>query len=94
VVVVALGQGPRQCGGWQTCCRRRLEKSRLAFGSGIHLCLGAQLARMEAQAVLRELVARVDRIEVTGTPAWSTNPNLRGLRRLNVRLTPRVPANA
>ena len=66
----------------------------LAFGSGIHLCLGAQLARMEAQAVLRELVARVDRIEVTGTPAWSTNPNLRGLRRLNVRLTPRVPANA
>jgi beta-dihydromenaquinone-9 omega-hydroxylase len=66
----------------------------LAFGSGIHLCLGAQLARMEAQAVLRELVTRVDRIDVTGTPAWSTNPNLRGLRRLNVRLSPRVPTNA
>gem|GEM_PF-2389712 len=44
--------------------------------------------------MLRELVARVDRIEVTATPAWSTNPNFRGLRRLNVRLTPRVPASA
>jgi cytochrome P450 len=62
----------------------------LAFGSGIHLCLGAQLARMEAQAVLRELVENVERIEVTGTPTWSTNPNLRGLTRLNVRMTRRL----
>jgi cytochrome P450 len=62
----------------------------LAFGSGIHLCLGAPLARMEAQAVLREIVANVDRIEVTGAPVWSRNPNLRGLKRLNVRLTPRA----
>jgi cytochrome P450 len=62
----------------------------LAFGSGIHLCLGAQLARMEAQAVLRELVENVGRIEVAGTPTWSTNPNLRGLTRLNVRMTRRL----
>lgn len=61
----------------------------LAFGSGIHLCLGAQLARMEAQAVLRELVERVEKIDVTGTPMWTRNPNLRGLTQLNVQLTPR-----
>jgi cytochrome P450 len=44
---------------------------------------------MEAQSVLRELVENVERIEVTGAPTWSTNPNLRGLTRLNVRMTRR-----
>src|ERR1700727_1792877 len=38
----------------------------LAFGFGAHLCLGAQLTRMEAQAVLRELVTRGARIEAIG----------------------------
>ncbi|QCH26026.1 cytochrome P450 [Mycobacteroides salmoniphilum] len=61
----------------------------VAFGSGIHLCLGAGLARMEGQAVLRELVTRVDRIEIDGTPRWTTNSSLRGLEELRVRLAPR-----
>ena len=56
---------------------------------GVHLCLGAQLARMEGQAVLREIVDNVERIEVVGTPSWTTNPNLRGLTEMNVRLTRR-----
>ena len=90
----AANRDPREYDDPDTFRADRNPAGHLAFGSGIHLCLGAQLARMEAQAVLRELVTRVDRIEVTGTPTWSTNPNLRGLRRLNVRLTPRVPANA
>lgn len=38
--------------------------SHVAFGSGIHLCLGAGLARMEGRAVLRELVHRIGRIDV------------------------------
>ncbi|ALR13440.1 hypothetical protein MYCSP_20800 [Mycobacteroides saopaulense] len=58
----------------------------VAFGSGVHLCLGAGLARMEGQAVLRELVRRVDRIDITGTPRWTTNSSLRGLEELRVRL--------
>ena len=48
-----------------------------------------KLARMEGQAILREIVDNVDRIEVVGTPTWTTNPNLRGLMQMNVRLTPR-----
>lgn len=63
--------------------------SHVGFGSGIHLCLGAGLARMEAKAVLRELVERVDRIDVVGEPAWTTNVSLRGLQRMDVVLTPR-----
>ncbi|WP_255485621.1 cytochrome P450 [Mycobacteroides sp. LB1] len=67
----------------------RAVSHHVAFGSGIHLCLGAGLARMEGQAVLRELVNRVDRIEIDGTPRWTTNSSLRGLEELRVRLVPR-----
>lgn len=67
----------------------RLPAPHVAFGSGIHLCLGAGLARMEGQAVLRQLVNRVDRIEITGEPCWTTNSSLRGLQRLPVTLIPR-----
>jgi beta-dihydromenaquinone-9 omega-hydroxylase len=63
----------------------------LAFGSGIHLCLGAQLARMEGQAVLREIVDNVERV-VAEPPTWTTNPNLRGLTHMDVRLTTRAEA--
>lgn len=67
--------------------------SHVAFGSGIHLCLGAGLARMEGKAILRELVERVDRIEVLGTPRWTTNSSLRGLEELRVRLVRRGAAS-
>lgn len=66
--------------------------SHVAFGSGIHLCLGASLARMESRAVLRELAERVERIDVIGTPEWTTNSSLRGLARMQVTLTPRRQA--
>jgi cytochrome P450 len=65
--------------------------SHVAFGSGIHLCLGASLARMESRAVLRELVERVDRIDILGAPKWTTNSSLRGLARMQVALTPWTP---
>lgn len=82
----AANRDPREYDDPDTFRVDRNPTGHIAFGSGIHLCLGAQLARMEAQAVLREIVEHVDRIEVTDTPVWSTNPNLRGLTRLNVRL--------
>lgn len=66
----------------------RNPKEHLAFGFGPHLCLGAQLARLEAQAVLRELVANVSRISAVGDTTWSTNSSLWGPTRLAVRLTP------
>ncbi|OBI44000.1 hypothetical protein A5706_03885 [Mycobacterium sp. E796] len=64
----------------------------VAFGSGIHLCLGAQLARLEGHSVLREIVDHVDRIEIVGSPGWRTNPTLRGLAKLDVRVTRRNAA--
>lgn len=69
--------------------RAARNPSHVAFGSGVHLCLGAGLARMEARAVLCELVSRVDRVDVVGTPRWTTNSSLRGLQELRVDLTRR-----
>jgi cytochrome P450 len=59
----------------------------MTFGFGAHLCIGAQLTRMETQAVLRELVTHVSRISAVGAPQWSTNSLLRGPTRLAVSLT-------
>jgi cytochrome P450 len=64
----------------------RDPRAHIAFGYGPHLCLGAPLARMEAQAVLRELVSRVSRISASGPTTWSTNSSLRGPIRLPVVL--------
>ncbi len=60
----------------------------VAFGSGIHLCLGAHLARLEGAAVLRELVQRVRRLDPAGEPVRGTNPILRGMARLPLTLAP------
>jgi cytochrome P450 len=69
----------------------RNPRSHIAFGYGPHLCLGAPLARMEAQAVLRELVDRVARISMTGPTTWSTNSSLRGPTHLPVVLERSTP---
>jgi cytochrome P450 len=58
----------------------------MAFGSGIHLCLGAHLARLEATAVLGELVRRVRGLESAGEPVRGTNPILRGMAKLPLSL--------
>ncbi|BBX86319.1 cytochrome P450 [Mycolicibacterium aubagnense] len=64
----------------------RNPRTHVGFGFGAHLCLGAPLARMEAHAVLRELVTRVSRISTTEQTMWSTNSSLRGPTRLPVVL--------
>lgn len=58
----------------------------LAFGGGIHFCLGASLARMEGAAVLGELVRRVRHFELAGPVERTCNPTLRGARKLPLRI--------
>jgi len=59
----------------------------LSFGSGIHHCLGAALARLEGRIALGTLVARFPGIElVTDEPAWNGRMVLRGLDSLPVSL--------
>ncbi len=56
----------------------------VSFGQGIHFCLGAPLARLETQIVLRLLLDRLDDLRLAGEPSWKENTVLRGLRYLPV----------
>ncbi|MGA1077207.1 MAG: cytochrome P450, partial [Ilumatobacteraceae bacterium] len=55
----------------------------LAFGRGIHRCVGAGLAQEEIRAVLDRLADRVTRFEIVDR-AWRCNNSLHGLERLVV----------
>jgi len=69
---------------------RRSEVARhVAFGFGEHFCLGAHLARLEARALLEELVPRVAGIEIVGEPVLRRSPLIHTFDELPVRLTPR-----
>ncbi len=56
----------------------RNPRNHIAFGYGVHMCIGATLSRMEGQAVLRELTSQASAIAAAGSATWSTNSSLRG----------------
>jgi cytochrome P450 len=88
----AANRDPRQFEDPDEFRVERNPTGHVAFGSGVHLCLGAHLARLEGHTVLREIVNHADRIDILGAPGWRTNPTLRGLAELNVRVTRRDTA--
>ncbi len=57
----------------------------LAFGYGVHFCLGAALARMEVSSFFSELVPRLGSIELTGNPEYVATTFVGGLKHLPVR---------
>lgn len=57
----------------------------LQFGSGIHACLGAHLARLQAELFLRAFLSRLEGLDLAGEPVWSTRMFIRGLSSLPVR---------
>jgi cytochrome P450 len=65
---------------------RRGPSDQLAFGHGVHLCVGAALARRELHAVLRGLARRVARLSVVAAERRLNNVT-RGLARLQVDVT-------
>jgi cytochrome P450 len=64
----------------------RKDLKPLSFGGGIHFCLGAQLARIEAAIVFDTLVRRLPMLRLTQPvlPKWRTSFTLRGLTELPV----------
>ncbi|RYJ04893.1 MAG: cytochrome P450, partial [Actinomycetales bacterium] len=58
----------------------------LGFGQGAHGCAGQGLARLETQSILRSIVRRVDRLEITDVPTWGRNNIIHKLDHLPLRL--------
>ncbi|MFI6333778.1 cytochrome P450 [Streptomyces sp. NPDC050535] len=65
---------------------RRDTRGHLAFGHGIHYCLGAPLARLEGRVALRSLLERCPDLALDGPPGdWLPGMLMRGVRSLPVR---------
>jgi cholest-4-en-3-one 26-monooxygenase len=60
----------------------------LAFGHGIHLCLGANLARMEARLFFEEFFRAFTGVERTGEPVYIRSNSIHGFKHMPVRLQP------
>ena len=57
----------------------------VGFGTGIHICLGIALARMEIEIMFEELLARFNSFELLAPPLWMPNNRLHGVRELMLR---------
>jgi cytochrome P450 len=65
--------------------RRTNANDHLAFGIGVHFCLGAHLARMELRAFLRELLPRLESIELTAQPTYASTTFVGGPKHVPIR---------
>jgi cytochrome P450 len=64
----------------------RADNRHIAFGHGIHFCVGAELARTEGEIAIPALLARFPRLRLAGAdPEWDDSLVLRGVKSLPVR---------
>jgi cytochrome P450 len=63
---------------------RENARQQISFGSGVHHCLGAALARLEGRAAISRLIRRFPDLHLDGEPEWNGRVNLRGLAKLPV----------
>ncbi|MEU4673151.1 cytochrome P450 [Amycolatopsis sp. NPDC023774] len=86
VLVGAANRDPRVCEEPDRFDITRAPRRHLAFGRGIHFCLGAPLARLQARTVLRELARRAPELRLAAEPEWAETVTLRGLRTLPIAI--------
>jgi cytochrome P450 len=96
VNLAAAGRDPERNGDPEVFDVRRSGAAHVAFGHGVHHCLGAPLARLEAEIAFIELLRRFPEIELAVAPAdlrWGHGDGLvlRGLSALPVLLRPAEP---
>ncbi len=66
----------------------RRTSGHVGYGSGIHMCVGQLVARLEGETMLAALARKVASIEITGPVKRRYNNTLRGLESLPVTITP------
>ena len=88
-VLIFFGAGNRDPRRWEepdTFNITRPVHAHLAFGTGIHRCVGQRVAQIEGEIILRKLAERVKRIELTGKPKRRLNNAIRVLDELPLKL--------
>jgi len=63
----------------------REPNKHVAFGYGVHFCLGAALARMEVNSFFTELLPRLQTVELAGRPEYVATTFVGGLKHLPIR---------
>ncbi len=58
----------------------------LAFAAGVHYCLGASLAKLEATVAIGTLIRRFPEVHLAGEPSWRDRLTIRGVDRLPLSL--------
>ena len=89
-VLMFLGAANRDPRRWERADEydiTRRNAGHVGFGTGIHGCVGAVLARLEGEVVLAALARKVGSIEIVGEPKRRYNNTLRGMASLPVRIT-------
>ncbi|MFF8815821.1 cytochrome P450 family protein [Streptomyces pactum] len=97
VVLAAADRDPARFHDPDTLDLTRRDNQHLGYGHGIHYCLGAPLARLEAQTALATLLRRLPDLRPAVEPdqlRWRGGLIMRGLRTLPVRFTPECSAPA
>jgi len=89
-VLGAANMDPDKWGDPQVFRIDRRPSGHIAFGAGIHGCVGQNLARAELEALLRAMVERIDRIDPAGQAIWRPNNAIRALDHLPLRLIPKA----
>src|SRR3954449_5777858 len=90
-VLMFLGSANRDPRRWEnpdTYDVKRPTSGHVGFGSGIHMCVGQLLARLEGEVMLSALARKVGAIEITGQVKRRYNNTLRGLDSLPITITP------
>ncbi|MBV9229014.1 MAG: cytochrome P450 [Chloroflexi bacterium] len=85
--LISANADPQQFPAGDTLDITRRENQHLAFGRGIHYCLGSPLARMEGQIAFATLLRRLPNLRLASDPEqlrWNGNPMLPGLVSLPV----------
>ena len=93
LVLPLIGSANRDCKQFQAADRFDITRDpnpHIAFGHGVHACLGAPLARLEARIALSDLLQRIDEFALASDEPWEPRKALHvhGPSRLPIRFIP------
>jgi cytochrome P450 len=86
--LAAANRDPRRWADPERYDITRKTSGHVGFGSGIHMCVGQLVARLEGEVMLSALARKVASIQITGEVQRRYNNTLRGLESLPVTFTP------